>query len=152
RVNGRRAFPERGGNQPKAGETWKVVLTGENRPRNTVYFVQCVEMVYAAEAQRSGNGAIVYTASAPAAAPAAKLSSYDRARKLVAPVPAVFSSLAALGTLVARNLVSNDGTLAQLASSLSGLCQCVDENLVQRQGIVEQLKAFHREELELARK
>lgn len=46
RINGRRAFPGRQRPQPKAGETWRIAVSGEN-PTQTVYFVKCIEQVAA---------------------------------------------------------------------------------------------------------
>jgi hypothetical protein len=44
RVFGRRAFPARSGHQPQAGESWLVVVDGDN-PSHSVYFVKCLERV-----------------------------------------------------------------------------------------------------------
>lgn len=46
RVNGRRAFPDRSGAQPKQGESWNVQVVGEN-PQRTVHFVKCIDLVTA---------------------------------------------------------------------------------------------------------
>jgi len=46
RVNGRRAFPDRSGAQPKIGESWTVQVVGEN-PQQSVHFVKCLELVSA---------------------------------------------------------------------------------------------------------
>lgn len=44
RVNGKIAFPERGGKLPKVGETWEVELAGTN-PRGTVHFLRLIRRV-----------------------------------------------------------------------------------------------------------
>lgn len=47
RVNGKIAFPERGGRLPQEGETWEVELAGVN-PRGTVQFLRLIRKVEAA--------------------------------------------------------------------------------------------------------
>lgn len=48
RVFGRRGFPARSGHQPQVGESWLVVVDGDN-PSHSVYFVKCLEQVTAEE-------------------------------------------------------------------------------------------------------
>ena len=61
RVNGKIAFPSNRGKQPQQGETWRVSIAGMN-PRETVYFLKCIETVADSFAPAPDAGA---TASAP---------------------------------------------------------------------------------------
>jgi len=119
RINGRRAFPDRSGHQPKVGETWMVTVAGEN-PTRTVHFVECLERINEETPQPAAPVASVIKAQ-PQVVRAPGNDVFARVAAWGAPFKSI--ALSDLKFTLARRKVEGDATAstmyAQLGSTMA---------------------------------